>query len=133
MKKLLGILVLGLLWYNFGIAGEDGRELKTTKNFDVMQWGIDISKAPPGMEKVTASWKLTTVQGFQIGNQPWKTAQGKNIQHAGIGTEVFPEFISEFLDQFGPQKFQGNRIGDIKGTFSEGIVKEDLQLSHLYI
>ena len=115
-------MVLGLLWCNLGIAGGDDRELKATKKFDVIQWGINISKAPPGMEKVTASWKLTTVQGFQIGNQPWKTAQGKNIRHAGIGTEVFPNFISEFLDQFGPQKFQGHRIGDIQGTFSKGIV-----------
>ena len=50
MKKLLGIMVLGLLWCNLGIAGGDDRELKATKKFDVIQWGINISKAPPGME-----------------------------------------------------------------------------------
>ena len=106
--------------------GGGGGDPTTTKNFDVMQWGIDMSKAPPGMEKVTASWQPTTVQGFQTGNQPWKTAQGKNIQHAGIGSDVFPSVIGGILDQWGPQKFQGHRVGDIKGTFSEGIPEEGI-------
>ena len=103
-----------------------GGDPTTTKNFDVTQWGIDMSKAPPGMEKVTASWQPSTVQGFQTGNQPWKTAQGKNIQHAGIGSDVYPSFMGALLDKVGPQKFQGHRVGDIKGTFSEGIPEEGI-------
>ena len=61
-------------------------------------------------------WVDTPVKGF-MSPSGWKTAEGKNINHAGI---EIPTLVGMLFDKnFG----KGPQPGDIKGTFTDGIPK----------
>jgi hypothetical protein len=95
-------------------------DLKDTKMFDKNVFSVDMSRAPPGMEKMTGSFKPEQVQGYynpQTGH--YQTLEGKNINHLGLN--IKPAFAS-ILESMGGKKkslFEHD-LGDTEGTFTHG-------------
>ena len=70
----------------------------------------------------TQGWVSQDVTGYQSPSG-WKTEQGKNINHLGL--EV-PTLIGTLMNNWMGTKVGEPQVGDIKGTFTEGIPEEGI-------
>ena len=92
-------------------------DLSKSKTFNKDIWTGEIG----GPANMYGGWNTQDVQGFynpQLGQ--YQTLAGKNINHLGL---TVPSIAGMLFDKdFG----KGPRIGDIKGTFTEGIPEEGI-------
>jgi len=89
-----------------GLHNVYGYDPTKTKTFTKDVW----SKTGP-----TEGWTTQNVTGYWSPSG-WKTAKGKNINHAGL--EV-PTLMGTILDKWAGIKSGKKQVGDIKGTFTD--------------
>ena len=91
---------------NSGLHNVYGYDPNKTKTFSKQVW----SKTGP-----TEGWTTQDVTGY-LSPSGWKTAKGKNINHAGL--EV-PTLMGTLMDKWAGIKSGEKQVGDIKGTFTD--------------
>ena len=98
-------------------------DLSKGKMFDKNVFSVDMSRAPPGMDKMTGSFKPEQVQGYYnptLG--AYQTLEGKNINHLGINIKPILGSILESMGVGGKKnKLFDHEIGAIEGTFTHGL------------
>ena len=115
-----------IIWPPQGGGGDDGRfhnvygyDPNVTKEFDIQTWDR-ISDPVHDFDTGNYGWVDKTVTGYKSPSG-WKTEKGKNIHNLGI------DFVPAWAQAMGfGKKVQGNRPGEIKGTFSDAEDIEDV-------
>ena len=82
----------------------------------------DVWTEQGGPANMYGGWNTQDVIGYQSPSG-WKTEQGKNINHLGL--EV-PTMIGTLMNKWMGTKVGEPQVGDIKGTFTEGIPEEGI-------
>ena len=82
----------------------------------------DVWTEQGGPANMYGGWNTQDVIGYQSPSG-WKTEQGKNINHLGL--EV-PSVIGNLMNKWMGTKVGEPQVGDIKGTFTEGIPEEGI-------
>jgi len=82
----------------------------------------DVWTEKGGPANMYGGWNTQDVIGYQSPSG-WKTEQGKNINHLGL--EV-PSVIGNLMNKWMGTKVGEPQVGDIKGTFTEGIPEEGI-------
>mgnify|MGYP003152979066 CR=1 FL=1 len=101
---------------NSGLHNVYGYDPNKTKTFSKQVW----SKTGP-----TEGWVTQDVTGYWSPSG-WKTAKGKNINHAGI--EV-PTLIGTLMNKTMGIKPGEKQVGDIKGTFTKDLTEEEEEIN----
>jgi len=94
-----------------GFANAYGYDPNKTKTFSKDVWTGEVG----GPGNRYGGWKTQDVTGYWSPSG-WKTAQGKNINHAGL--EV-PSLIGSVMNKWMGTKVGEKQVGDIKGTFTD--------------
>ena len=96
-----------------------GYDPNVTKEFDIQTWDR-ISDPVHDFHEGDYGWVDKTVTGYKSPSG-WKTEKGKNIHNLGI------DYTPAWAQALGVgTKIQGNRPGEIKGTFSDAENAEDV-------
>jgi len=99
-----------------GLHNVYGYDPNKTKTFSKQVW----SKTGP-----TEGWTTQDVTGYWSPSG-WKTAKGKNINHAGL--EV-PTLIGTLMNKTMGIKPGEKQVGDIKGTFTKDLTEEEEKIN----
>ena len=99
-----------------GLHNVYGYDPNRTKTFSKQVW----SKTGP-----TEGWTTQDVKGYWSPSG-WKTAKGKNINHAGL--EV-PTLMGTLMDKWAGIKPGEKQVGDIKGTFTKDLTEEEEEIN----
>jgi len=101
---------------NSNIYGYDPTD---SKQFDIQTWDR-IGTPVHDFDEGEYGWVDKTVTGYKSPSG-YKTKKGKNIHNFGI------DYVPAWAQAFGAgKKIQGNRVGEIKGTFSDAEDPEDV-------
>ena len=97
-----------------------GYDPNVSKQFDIQTWDR-ISNPVHDFDTGKYGWVNKTVTGYKSPSG-WKTEKGKNIHNFGI------DYTPSWAKAIGlaKEKIQGNRPGEIKGTFSDAEDAEDV-------